>query len=229
MPAYFFEKLLNLVGDEFDMEFKSMKELYNVEQGDPVKRLREMAELERDTRPNQILAGANRTKRLLPGRMYMFKYMPENKNKLPYYDMFPVGIVMNVRPDKGYFSMLNFHYLPYELRAELMDSIYPFVLFDNITSKDIGTSIRARLNTNRVDFEFMKKRMNMRGFLPIWKRYRYKNVVGQYLYVPPIGWDTIMMLPVHRFRKSGINRVWMDSMAERRARRKIRERTGLRK
>ncbi len=75
----------------------------------------------------------------------------------------------------------------------------------------------------------MKKRMNMRGFRPIWKRYRYKNVVGQYLYVPPIGWDTIMMLPVHRFRKSGINRVWMDSMAERRARKKIRERTGLRK
>ena len=45
----------------------------------------------------------------------------------------------------------------------------------------------------------------------------------------PSGWDTIMMLPVHRFRKSGINRVWMDSMAERRARKKIRERTGLRK
>ena len=28
MPAYFFDKLLNLVGDEFDMEFKSMKDLY---------------------------------------------------------------------------------------------------------------------------------------------------------------------------------------------------------
>ena len=66
----------------------------------------------------------------------------------------------------------------------------------------------------------MQKRMNMRGFLPCWKRYDYRQVVGQYLYVPPIGWDTIMMLPIHRIRKSGINRVWMDSMQERRTRRK---------
>jgi len=220
MPAYFFEKLLNLVGDEFDMEFKSMKQLYKEEEGDPVKRLRELAEQERDARPQSILAGANRTKRLLPGRMYMFKYMPKMKDKLPYYDMFPVGIVMNVRPDKGYFSMLNFHYLPYELRAELMDAIYPFVLFDNVQAKEIGQSIRARLNVQRINFEFMQKRMNMRGFLPCWKRYDYRQVVGQYLYVPPIGWDTIMMLPIHRIRKSGINRVWMDSMQERRTRRK---------
>ena len=28
MPAYFFDKLVGLVGDEFDMEFKSMKDLY---------------------------------------------------------------------------------------------------------------------------------------------------------------------------------------------------------
>ena len=36
MPAYFFDKLVGLVGDEFDMEFKSMKDLYSKEQGDPV-------------------------------------------------------------------------------------------------------------------------------------------------------------------------------------------------
>ena len=40
MPAYFFDKLVNLVGDDFDMEFKSMKDLYEKEQGDPVERLR---------------------------------------------------------------------------------------------------------------------------------------------------------------------------------------------
>ena len=36
MPAYFFEKILNLVGDEFDMDFKSMKDLYTEQEGDPV-------------------------------------------------------------------------------------------------------------------------------------------------------------------------------------------------
>ena len=48
MPAYFFDKLVGLVGDEFDMEFKSMKEMYDKDQGDPVERLREMAQEERD-------------------------------------------------------------------------------------------------------------------------------------------------------------------------------------
>ena len=69
----------------------------------------------------------------------------------------------------------------------------------------------------------------MRSFLPCWKRYDYKRVVGQFLYVPPIGWDTILMLPLARFRKSGINRVWMDSLAERRSRKKLLSRTGFKK
>ena len=188
-----------------------------------------MAEEERTTNPQQILSGAGRTRRLMEGRMYMFKYMPKMASKLPYYDMFPVGIVMNLNSEKNYFSMLNFHYLPFKERAELMDSLYPFVMMDNIQGKDIGNSLRARVNVNRVDYKFMKKRMSMRGFLPCWKRYDYKRVVGQFLYVPPIGWDTIMMLPLARFRKSGINRVHMDSLAERRARKKLLKRTGVRK
>ena len=95
MPGYFFDKLVGLVGDEFDMEFKSMKEMYEQEQGDPVERLREMAQEEREVNPNSILSSAGRTRRLLEGRMYMFKYMPKMANKLPYFDMFPVGLVMN--------------------------------------------------------------------------------------------------------------------------------------
>ena len=221
MPAYFFEKILNLVGDEFDMEFKSMKDLYTEQEGDPVEKLRQLAEEERVSNPSTILSGAGRTKLLRPGRMYMFKYMPKMKSQLPYWDMFPVGLVMNAYPDKGYFSMINFHYLPPILRAELMDAIYPFVIFPNVETQDIGSSMRARVNTDRVDFEFMKKRINMRGVIPAWKRYDYKQVVGNYLYVPPVGWDTIVMLPVERMRGSGINRVWQNSLIERRQRKKI--------
>lgn len=229
MPAYFFDKLVGLVGDEFDMEFKSMKEMYQTEQGDPVERLREMAEQEREANPTTILSGAGRTRRLMEGRMYMFKYLPKNYNRLPYYDMFPCGIIQNLNTEKGYFTMLNFHYLPYKERAELMDALYPFMLFPNVEGKEIGSSLRARVNVNRVTYQFMKKRMNMRSFLPCWKRYDYKRVVGQFLYVPPIGWDTILMLPLARFRKSGINRVWMDSLAERRSRKKLLSRTGFKK
>lgn len=220
MPGYAFETLIKFTEDEFDMKFKSMKDLYLKEEGDPIKYLRELAEQETQQRPEKILQGAGRTKRLMPGRFYMMKYMPKNRNKkdiLPYYDMFPVILVMNMYDT--YFSGLNFHYIPPMYRAEIMDELYKFVIAPEVKSKEIGTSIRARVNTNRVTYDFMKSRFSLRSFKPLWKRYDYKQVVGPYLYIPPIGWDAITMMPVHRFRGTGINRVWRDSLEERRRRR----------
>ena len=147
MPAYFFEDLVHLTGQEFDTKFKSMSQMYNMEQGDPVERLREMAAEASENAPSTILSGAGKTRRLMPGRFYFFKYLPKMRNELPYYDMFPAGLCMGVNRDKGYFSMLNFHYMPPKFRAELMDAIYPFVIFPNVQGKDIGSSIRARVNT----------------------------------------------------------------------------------
>ena len=220
MPAYFFEELVHLTGEEFDQKFKSMQSMYKTEQGDPIERLREMAAETSDEAPSTILSGAGKTRRLMEGRFYFFKYLPKMRNELPYYDMFPAGLCTGINREKGYFSMLNFHYMPPKFRAELMDAIYPFVIFPNVEGKDIGTSIRARVNTKRLDYNFMKKRMDMRSFLPMWKRYDFKRVVGQFLYIPPIGWDTIVMLPLAMPRKSGINRIWMDSQMERRMRKK---------
>ena len=50
---------------------------------------------------------------------------------------------------------------------------------------------------------------------PAWKRYRIKNVIGNYLFIPPIGWDTIIMLPVEKFQGSSINRIWNESRQKR--------------
>ena len=63
MPAYFFEDLVHLTGEEFDQKFKSMQDLYKTEEGDPVVRLRQMAEEARDSRPGTILNSAGRTRR----------------------------------------------------------------------------------------------------------------------------------------------------------------------
>ena len=220
MPAYIWQKFVDLTGEEFDMKFKSMRDLYTKEQGDPIAHLREIAQEEIQTNPTQVLQGAGRTRRLMPGRFYMFRYNPKMKSsdRLPYYDMFPVVLVINVYPEKKYFQGLNFHYLPPIFRAELMDELYKYIIAPNVQAKDIGGSIRARLNTDRVNYEFMSKRFNLRSFRPTFKRYAMSNVIGQYLYVPPLGWDAIMMMPLARFRKSSINRVWRDSQEERRRR-----------
>lgn len=218
MPAYAFDKVLGLTADNFDMEFKSMRDLYVKENGDPIVYLRELAEETVRTNPQKLLAGSGGTKRLLPGRLYMFKYNPINKGKpnLPYYDMFPVVLVINVYDN--YFQGINFHYLPPQFRAELMDELYKYIIAPGVQSKDIGASIRARLNTDRVNYQFMAKRYQLRSFKPAFKRYNKKNVVGRFLYIPPIGWDAILMMPLQRFRGAGINRVYKDSQEERRRR-----------
>jgi hypothetical protein len=57
------------------------------------------------------------------GSMQMFMYDPKHKDKLPYYDAFPLVIVIG--PAEGGFLGLNLHYLPPALRlnffANLMD------------------------------------------------------------------------------------------------------------
>ena len=204
--------------EDFEQELKSMRALY---EGDikPVDRIREIAQEEDSLNPNQLLQGTGKTKRLLSGRLYMFNYRnPIAKNTLPYYDMFPVVLVINHRPSKNYFQGLNFHYLPPKYRAEILDELYRYMINEGAEGDSISRTIRARLSP-RVDYEFMKKRRSMMSFKPLWRRYNLDRVIGQYLYVPPKAWDVITMMPLARFRKRGINSIYMDSLTERRERR----------
>ena len=217
MPAYFFQRAIDMAQEDFEQELKSMRALY---EGDirPVERIREIAQEQDDVNPNQLLVGTGRTKRLLSGRLYMFNYRNSiAKNELPYYDMYPVVLVIRHQPSKGYFQGLNFHYLPPKYRAELLDELYRYMINEGTEGDNISTTIRARLSP-RVNYEFMKKRRNMMSFKPLFRRYNIDRVIGQYLYVPPKAWDVITMMPVARFRKRGINSVWMDSLADRRKR-----------
>ena len=218
MPAYFFQRAIKMTSDEFDFEFKSMKEMYTKFQGDPIQRIRELGEEEAKSNPTQLLQSAGKTKRLLPGRLYMFNYRnPISKTTADYYDMFPVVLVTNVYEQKSYFSGLNFHYLPEMYRAELMDELFKYMINPGTPGDDLSTSIRGKM-APRVNYEFMKKRRNLMSFKPLYRRYNMDRVIGQYLYIPPKAWDFIMMMPLARFRKAGINKIYRDSMTERRKR-----------
>ena len=50
----------------------------------------------------------NKAKRYLEGRMYTFFYNPKTKDKLPYYDRFPLSMILG--QDSDGFIGLNFHY-----------------------------------------------------------------------------------------------------------------------
>ena len=79
------------------------------------------------------------TNRQLVGSMNMFFYDPKHKDTLPFYDKFPLAIV--VGPAPGGFFGLNLHYLPPVLRAKFLDT-----LLDITNNKSYDETTKFQLN-----------------------------------------------------------------------------------
>ena len=81
------------------------------------------------------------------GRLNMFVYNPKYKDKLPYFDTFPLVLPIE-RYDNGFLG-LNFHYLPYALRVRLLDRLDRFTRGSKDDAR-ILASYRALKNINIV-------------------------------------------------------------------------------
>lgn len=128
------------------------------------------------------------------GRLNMFVYDPKYKNKLPYYDVFPLVLPIE-RYDNGFLG-INFHYLPYALRARLLDRLEKFTK---------GSKDDARILAS---YSGLK---NVGLVKPTLKRYLSTKVRSRFRRIDSEDFLTALMLPVQRFRKSNVNKVWSDS------------------
>ena len=70
---------------------------------------------------DELLDLKSRPNRSPMGNMYMFFYDPKHKKTLPYYDGFPLIIMLGPAPN-GFYG-LNLHYLPPVIRARALDAI----------------------------------------------------------------------------------------------------------
>ena len=68
----------------------------------------------------ELLRSGKLNNRPHPKHLNMFVYSPKFAKTLPYYDTFP--LIMYLKSAEGGFYGLNFHYLPYALRARLLDA-----------------------------------------------------------------------------------------------------------
>jgi len=137
--------------------------------------------------------------RNVPGSMFMFFYDPKFKEKLPYYDSFPLVIIVDSAP--GGFYGLNLHYLPPLLRARFLDA-----LMDNTSNMSYDETTRFRLN-----YELLKKSARLRYFKPCYKHYLNEHVRSRFAYVPPPEWEIATFLPAADFQKSSKQKVYSDS------------------
>lgn len=140
----------------------------------------------------------DRGARRIIGSMQMFFYDPKYKETLPYYDRFPLAII--VKPAKGGFLGMNLHYLPPILRAKFLDA-----LMDNVTSKkspDAKFKLTTKLLASASDLEYYK---------PCIKHYLNEHVRSNFAEVKAPEWEIATFLPTALFEKADQRKVYNDS------------------
>jgi hypothetical protein len=132
------------------------------------------------------------------GSMQMFFYDPKTKDTLPYYDKFPLTIIVGPA-EKGFYG-LNLHYLPPTLRAKFLDALME-ISDQNI---DENSKFKAR-------YRILTSSSKLRYFKPCFKRYLTTHVKSQFAEVPAPEWEIAAFLPTASWSKANANEVYRDS------------------
>ena len=143
-----------------------------------------------------INAPSERRSRTPPfGGMCMFLYTAKTRDKLPYWDKFPLVIPIGGAP--GGFLGMNLHYISPIARARLFDAMERAgVLKDG--------NIRA-------SYELLNKASTLKLFKPCVKRYLNNYVKSSFITIYPDEYNVALFLPTERFVGAGKGRVYADS------------------
>jgi hypothetical protein len=135
------------------------------------------------------------------GRLCMFYYYPKLREKLPYYDRFPLIMPIEIYDDG--FLGINFHYLPHRQRAKLLD------LIDQNVLKGKHLSERKQIS---ISYHILKRAIRHPSFMPCIKRYLYSHLRSKIYRVEPKDWNIVLFLPLERFEKASAAKVHIESM-----------------
>lgn len=134
------------------------------------------------------------------GGLFFFTYDPKGKDKLPYYDRFPLVIPLEMYPDG--FLGLNLHYLPVDYRMAFLGKLQDYAVQ--------GAS--GEMMSLRVSYDILNASRGVREFKPCLKRYLHGHVMSKMVAVPPDEWDNAVLLPVQSFVKASASQVWQESL-----------------
>lgn len=138
----------------------------------------------------------NKVNRIVPGDMVHFFYDPKTKEKLPYYDTFP--LLLPFSANETHFTGLNLHYIPPKIRAVLLSKLMNYVSDDNMSPT---TKIK-------VSWEILKNASQFPEVENCVKQYLFSNVKSSYIKIPPKEWPYVIWLPLEKFKKASNETVW---------------------
>jgi hypothetical protein len=133
------------------------------------------------------------------GEMYMYHYDPKLKKTLPYYDTFPLSIMVKKAP--GGFYGMNLHYLPLKHRAIFLDN-----LVEIANNKKFDETTRLKLS-----YGLIKGAQKYKYFRPCFKHYLSDHVTSNIMKVDASEWDIAIFLPIESFKKARKSTVWTKS------------------
>lgn len=136
------------------------------------------------------------------GGLHFFYYDPKGRATLPYYDQFPLVLVLEASGDG--FLGLNLHYLPVDYRVAFLDKLMGAAVLDK--NKDI-----TRL---RISYDILSASKRLKEFKPCIKKYLFSQVKSRIIAIQPNEWDVAIMLPVQQFKKATSSKVWQESLEE---------------
>jgi hypothetical protein len=133
------------------------------------------------------------------GKMYFFFYDPKTKDKLTYYDRFP--LVIPIEKHRDGFLGINLHYVEPKIRIKILNK-----LMKNLTDDRMDELTRMRINYN-----FLLTLSTSNLMLPCLKKYLYSFVQSRFLYVEPNEWKFCTLLPFEIFEKENKRKVFKES------------------
>ena len=135
------------------------------------------------------------------GGFYLYQYDPKWKDKLPWYDIYP--LVFHFDYAAGAFYGINVHYLPPNARADLMLRL--------LEAHGDGALSNKRFKM-KLSYNIITK---FKPAIPCIKRYLYGHVRGKGFYqIPADDWSYAAALPMQKFKKASQSKVWKWSASQ---------------
>lgn len=133
------------------------------------------------------------------GSMVLFNYTATTAKDLPYWDAFPLVFPFNI--DSTGMYGINLHYLPFTMRANLMDSLWKI-------ASGPATDEKTRLN---LSYGLLQAASRNQYYKPCVKHYLNRGLTSNLVVIPATEWNVALFLPLERFRKASTSQVHQDS------------------
>jgi hypothetical protein len=159
----------------------------------------------KDLKPTRaaLLKDRDRLKeRSVIGNMYFYFYDPKTKEKMKYYDRFPLVIPIE-RYNDGFLG-LNLHYIHPKYRMTMLDKL-------SATANNSAYDEKTKL---RISYQYLTAASKVFEATPCIKRYLFSQIESRFLEISADEWDIAALLPMESFVGASTSKVYADSQEE---------------